>query len=625
MPTFPEDDTGSLEKARARLYTPGTQQQSSRMPLSVSKERTLQHMWKGTSGNTPYFGKRHMRLASVFFTAAFLFFIVSLGVAGYLLYYGGNAVSIDKVSVDIQGPTTIAGGDTVPLSLIITNKNAVAVENATIEIDFPDGTRSAADVQNTYPRYIENLGTLASGATVTRSVKVILFGGAGEALTLPVSLSYGTAASNAVFVKKTSYALAVSSTPLSVSVDAPTEIVAGKPFTLTLTARSNATVPLNNVVLAGAFPFGFSVTSSSVPLTDSSFLLGTLSPNTSKIVTLTGVLIGQDNEQRVFHFTIGTAKTADDSELAVTYLTQDATVTVASPFINTTLAVNGDTSDTVVVGPGSRQSVSVSYTNTLPISVMNATVAIAISGSAIDYSSIQTSRGFYRSSDHTIVFSRDTDPSLATLAPGASGIGVFTFSTLASSMLSASPMITFTVSASGTQSGQTSATEDMSASTIKTVKVATSVALTSSSLHNTGSLNNIGPIPPRADQATTYTIVWNVKNSGSSVAGGTVSATLPSYVSYTGVATGGFSYNESSHSMTWSTGDLAQGTTAQGAFQVSLTPSTSQKGMAPMIASAASFSGYDRFAGVKVSARADAVTTETKEDLGYTGANAIVQ
>ncbi|MDP2652134.1 MAG: hypothetical protein Q8O94_03290, partial [bacterium] len=397
-------------------------------------------------------------------------------------------------------------------------------------------------------------------------------------------------------------------------------------FTFTLTVHSNAPVPMDNVVLAAAFPFGFSVTSSSLPLNNSSFLLGTLQPNASKKVTLTGTLLGQDTEQRTFHFTVGTAKTAQDQTLAVTYMTQDATVTIAAPFITTVLALNGNTSVNPVVSPGGYQSVTVSYSNTLPTSVENATVTVTVSGAAVDYNSIKTTTGFYRSADHSIVFSRDTDPSLATLAPGASGLGTFTFSTLALGALPSSPTITFTVSVSGTRAGQTSVTEVMNTSATKVAKVITTVTLSASSLHNSGSISNSGPIPPRADQATTYTIAWYVRNEGSAVAGGTVSTILPSYVSYTDRTSGdGFSYNQGSRTVSWNTGDLAQGASVTGAFQVSLTPSTSQKGSAPALTKAALFSGYDRFAGVQVTASADPATTETKGDAGYVGTNAVVQ
>src|SRR5665811_1927086 len=87
-------------------------------------------------------------------------------------------------------------------------------------------------------------------------------------------------------------------------------------------------------------------------------------------------------------------------------------------------------------------------------------------------------------------------------------------------------------------------TEEVSSSVSKTVKVATTIALAVSSLHSSGSLGNNGPIPPKADQTTTYSIVLNVHGGGSAVAGGAVTTILPGYVSYTDVTTGAgtFSY-----------------------------------------------------------------------------------
>lgn len=624
-----QDDTSSLEHAREHLYKQEDESSHPHPLLSGSEKKDLPHTWQEETPQdmATHKDKRHVRLATKFFTVAILFFFISAAIAGLIFYSGSNSVSVDKIVLDIQGPTTIAGGDVVPLSLTITNKNSVAIENATFAITFPSGTRDAVDVLKPYPSYIENLGTLASGASVTRSIKAIVFGGAGQKLALPISFSYSTSGSNARFIKSDSYGLQISTTPLSVAIDALTETVSGQPFTLKLTVSSNATVPLQNVVLTGAFPFGFTPMSSSVPLNNSSFLLGTLMPGARSTVTLTGTLVGQDNEQRVFHFTVGTAQTAQNQTLAVTYMTQDSSVTIAAPFINTTLALNGDTSSNVVVAPSAQQSVSLSYTNTLPTSVTDAIIAVKLSGTGINYSSVQTVNGFYNSADRTVIFSKDTDPSLAVLAPGASGIGTFTFQTLPVNTAISAPTITFTTSVSGTRIGQANVPGQISASATKTAKVATSISLSASSLHNSGPLSNSGPIPPRTDQATTYTIMWNARNEGSTVAGGTVTTVLPGYVSYTGSTsgTGSFSYNDASKMVTWNVGDLVQGASAQGFFQVSLTPSISQKGNVVVLTKPASFSGYDRFAGVQVSAVADQVTTETKGDPGYTPINGTVQ
>ncbi|MBI5406037.1 hypothetical protein HY972_03335 [Candidatus Kaiserbacteria bacterium] len=626
MPLSPEDDTGSLERARKRLYDPEAAPQT-RTPLSAVPERLLPHAWQGELPRPAPRAARHVRLAGVFFFTAAAFFIVALSAAGYFFYFGGNAVSVDKIAIDIQGPTTVAGGETVPLSLIVTNKNPVAIENVTVEIDFPAGTRDASNVFAAYPHYVENLGTLASGANVTRSIKAVVFGGTGQTLSFPVSLSYGATGSNAVFVKKSSYTVAISAAPLEIAVNTLAETVSNKPLTLTLTVRSNAAVPLDNVVLSGDLPFGFSITSSSMPLNGSTFLLGTLSPGASKTVTLTGTLTGQNKEQRVFRFSVGTARASDTQTLAVTYMTQDATVAIVAPFIDATLALNGDTRADAVISPGSIQSVSVSYANTLATSVGNAIVAITLSGSAIDYDSIRTTNGFYNSATRTVVFSRDTDPALAALAPGASGVGTFTFSTLPVGALAPLPRVNFAISVSGTRVGQANVPEQVSSTVTRTAKVATAAVLSASALHSSGILRNGGPVPPRANQATTYSIVWNAENTGSTIAGGAVSTVLPSYVSYTGTTAGAgsFTYDDKSRTVTWNIGELAQRGSAQGVFQVSLVPSTSQRGTAPPLTGAVSFSGYDRFAGVQIAAVADPTTTETKGDPGYVPAYANVQ
>lgn len=617
MTTHPiEDDIGSLERARESLYSTTAPVRDRGILNAMGVGPVLPRAWE--EKKLPRQRVRHVRVASIFFGVSIVFFLIALGVAGYFFYFGGNAVSVDKVAIAIQGPTTIAGGDTVPLSLSITNKNPAEIENATIEIDFPEGTRNATNVQTPYPRYVENLGTLASGATITRSIKAVMFGGAGQTLSLPVSFSYSTASSNAIFEKKSSYEIAISSTPLSVSVDALSETVSGAPITFTVVVRSNATVPLDNIVLTETTPFGFSASSSSIPINNSTLFIGTLAPGASKQVTITGTLTGQDSEQRVFHFTVGTAKSAQDQTLAVAYMTQDATVSIASPFIATKLAVNGDTSGASVLAPGSRQSVSLSYTNTLSTPISDASVVVAIAGAAIDYDSIRTTSGFYNSSNHTILFSKDTDPSLAMLAPGASGLGTFTFSTTPAGI--ASPTVTFGVMASGTRLGQSNVPERVTTSATTIQKVSTAVLFQAHSIYLSG------PLPLTANQTTSYTIFWDVQNKGNAIAGGVASATLPSYVSYVGVpsGSGSFSYNNVSHVLTWNVGDIAQGGSAEGTFQVSVLPSTSQKGNIISLTSSASFSAHDRFAGVQVSASANPATTDAAQSPGYVDSDGIV-
>lgn len=626
----PQDDTevGALEQARARLYTPEGVPEVPRSPL-LRPRRSLAHLWRD---NRPpqeiaHFKRRHVRLAGLFFAGALGFFVLALAAAAYFLYFGGNSVSVKNITITLQGPSTIAGGDTVPLTIAITNRNPVSIENATIEASFPAGTRSAEDVLQPMPIFSENLGTMRSGETITRSVKAVVFGAAGETLMLPITFSYDTQGSSSTFVKKSSYPLAISSTPLSISVDTVTESISGKPFSIALIVRNNATVAISNVLVAGSFPFGFTLVSSSVEASGSAFPLGTLAAGESKTVMLTGSLDGQDGESRVLRFSVGTPGKAGSTELAMSYMTQDATIMLTAPFIAATLTLNGLPLSGATLSPSEVETITVSYTNTLSTNLTDATIAVALSGTAVDYASVRTNNGFYRSSDHTIVFSRDTDPTLASLAPGATGIGSFTFSTVPAAQFGRAPSVTFSTSVSGTRVGQSDVPEAIAATTVETIKAATAVALTSSSLHSGGPFSNTGPVPPTSDTTTAYTITWQVENAGSAVADGTVTATLPSYVTYTGVTNGQgtLSYDAASRKVTWGTGNLAAGASVQAAFQVAFLPSASQRGATPALTSATTFSGYDRFAGVTVTASIDPVTIETKGDLGYSPTWGVVQ
>src|SRR3989344_5856258 len=629
MPPSDDAEVGALEEARRRLYAIEDIPRVERPPL-LSAERSVSHAWLGAESPVPptqRLSPRHVRFATYFLISAATFFVLSAGVAGYFLYYGGNSVSVHNLDLSLEGPLTIAGGDIVPLSIAITNRNPVAIDNATIEIAFPEGSRSAENVLTPLTVYTENLGTIKSGETVTRAIKAVVFGAAGSALTLPISLSYGAAGSKAVFVKKSSSPLVISSTPLSVSVDTVTETVVGKPFTITLHVRSNATVPISHVVVAGTFPLGFSLTSSSIPTTGSNFLLGTLAAGDSRMITLIGTLEGQTAESRTFHFTVGTTKDANATDLAVSYMSQDATVTLAAPFIRTLLTLNGASLSSTTLAPNEQENVTLSYTNTLSMSVTNATISVTLSGAAVDYSSIKTSNGYYRSSDHTILFSKDTDIAFASLAPGASGIGSFSFSTVAASAFGRSPSVTFTTSVSGTRIGQSNVPEQVSGSATETVKAATAIVLTAASFHTSGAFANSGPIPPKFDTTTSYAISWKVSGAASAVAGAVVSTTLPSYVTYTGATSGQglISFDPNSRMVTWSVGDLSQGRSSQASFQVALLPSSSQRGDAPKLTSSISFSGYDRFAGVTITSSADPVTTETTGDPSYSPSKATVQ
>ena len=253
------------------------------------------------------------------------------------------------------------------------------------------------------------------------------------------------------------------------------------------------------------------------------------------------------------------------------------------------------------------------------VALEDAQVSVKISGDGLDPDSVRPGSGYYRSSDQTILFSRDTLPGLATLAPGAEGSGSFAFSPKAGSALAGakSPSITLSVSVAGRRVGETGVPESLASTVVRTVKVGTQIGFTAKALRTAGGFSNTGPWPPVAGTESTYTIQWSLANTANAVAGAKVTATLPSNVRFTGVSTpadGSVSYNATTRTVSWAPGDVAAGASLTAAFQVALLPSASERGTSPVLIANQAFSGTDRFTKQTVAGTASDLTTEVRND-----------
>jgi len=611
MPPEPEKDP--LQALNERIYRANANAEA-RVQGYVPQEQPKAYGWTPPPAPPPAPPKRGMPWTVKFLIAAGAFFLLAGGVAAFFLLHGTRAISSDRVQVQVAGPTTIASGDTVTLVFTVHNGNPAAMNSTMLFAQMPDGTRRADDDTQSYDQYTDTLGTVNAGADATRSVQVKLFGAQNQALSIPVRVEYRTEGSNALFVSNATYTVTVSTSPVSVQVSTLTQSASGQPLTLDVAVRSNATSPLTNVALmAQPYPSGFVFTSATpAPVSGSYFLVGDLAPGEEKHVKLVGTLTGQEGDQRVFRFTVGTANPDGTNTLGVPYAEGDAVVTLTHPFLNVALSVGQSNVDPVIASPGQLLNAMLTWQNTLSGPLTNARIQVKVSGNALATGSIQGGSGFYSSTDSTVLFSAQTNPSLASLQSGDSGVGSFSFAVKPAAQLAGvpNPTITLSISVAGTQSGGGSA-QTLTSTLTRTIKVGSEVSLTGALSHTGGMITNTGPVPPVAGTKTTYTVKWTAKNALNSVGGAKVSATLPDYVTFTGVldpANSAITYNDATRTVTWNVGDLGSGATSAAGFQVSVLPSASQNGTSPIVVNAATFTGTDRFTSQQVSAQADPLT-----------------
>ena len=337
---------------------------------------------------------------------------------------------------------------------------------------------------------------------------------------------------------------------------------------------------------------------------------------------MTGRVDGQDGDEKVFRFIAGSSKDRTGAKVDVPFLSVPASVTVHRPFITGSISVDSKTGEKISVAAGKTLQGTVTWQNNLADSVGNVELRLHLAGPVIDTASIKSSSGFYQSGDSTIVWTSAQDPSLALVPPGGTGTLSFSFATLvpgAGGTVYQNPTVDLSLSVRGTRSGESGVPEEVTSSAKTQVVLSSAVSLAATALHNTGSFNNPGILPPRAESTTSYAILWSIRNSSNAIGNASVSVVLPSYVSFVAAAGGtNIVYDSASRTVRWTIGDITAGagyTSAalQGTFQVALTPSSSQVGEVPALTGTAVLAGTDRFAQVGISASAEAPTTRLSE------------
>lgn len=576
------------------------------------------------------FSKKQHTLAKWLFGLAVVFFVGALGVAVFFLTGDRNVLSADKIDITVTGPSLVSAGEVVPLAIEIENKNASTLEVADLLIEYPAGTRSADDVSAPLLRARMGLGNLAPGSRTATTSKAIVFGEEGTKQQIVVSLEYRVAGSNAIFVKERAFVVEIDDSPVALSVEGPTRVNSGDNVELELTIRSNSTAPIENVVVAAEYPFGFEFLSSNPDASfgETMWSLGDLEPEGERTVVVRGTIEGQNDEERIFHFDLGVGDENDVTDIGTSFAKAEHTIRIARPFIDLGLAVGGDTGELFTSGVGQDIDLDITWRNNLSGKLADGVVQLVITGDGLDETYVRPGTGFYDSGRNTATWDKRTIPTLALFEPGETGRATVGLRALTSEDLAGkvvNPQIDLALSFRGMPVSESDVPEQVRTEAVGTIRINTDATLAETIYHRAGPLSNAGPIPPRVEDETTYTVVWEVSSSVNDVTGARVSTRLPPYVSWKGVvspADEDIVFNPSTGEIEWVVGTVRAGAGYSGsarrvAFQIGLTPSVTQVGGAPVLVQSVTLSGTDGFTGSPVSDGQAERTTVINGDPGF--------
>lgn len=560
------------------------------------------------------------------FTVSLIFFVIALGVAAFVFLGGGNLVSSRNVDIKVFGPISVPGGQEVSLDINILNNNNVDLNSAVLLMEYPDGTRSPSDLSKEFGREKFDLGVVKSGQSYRQPVSLVFFGEKESVKTIKISLEYRVENSSALFYKEKTHEVVISSAPIILTPTYPKEVNSNQDINFNLEVVSNSKDTLDTFLVEVDYPFGFIFESASPEpqFGDNVWRFERLASGAKRTISIKGKVVGQNNEEKIFKVIAGSPSEDDERRVAVPLSELTEAIVVRKPFIGLEAIVDGQSGNANIKN-GNSASAEVVVTNNLASKLFNAVVEVEFSGPAFDrYSVFPSSNGFFQSSNNTILWDKRSIPEFAEMNPGSKMRLSFRFVPLDYSKIPANtnPEVNIAIKIKGERVTESGSVEQVTAFESRKAILATDIILSSKITRSVGNLENFGPIPPRADNPTSYTIIWSISNSFNQVSNAEVRATLPSYVKWTDIyspSSESIAFNSVTNEVVWNAGSILSNTgfstpPKQVIFQIEFLPSVSQIGGAPMLVGQSKFSGIDKITGLKVESTASLLSTNFSLD-----------
>ncbi len=569
--------------------------------------------------------KRRYRLFIL--VASLVFFTLTAVVSSVYLFYGANQISAKNISLTLNAPLAIAGGEMVAMQVGITNQNSIPITATMLIVNYPPGTRSAdEEARELYEERIP-VEDIAAGQAVNIPVRAVLYGEENEEKEIRVAVEYRVEGSSGTFFKEIDPQLIkITSSPLVVRVSGVDKISSGQDIELRLLVQSNSASVQKDVLVSTGYPntFTFESADPEPAYGDNSWFIEELPPNGSTEIKIKGTVAGLANELSEVQVKVGNPELNNQFMMGSVLSQTRFSYIIEKPFTGVVFSVNGDSDGLAVLEPGAVADVRVEVKNTLDEPIYDMRVEIKPEGNLIRDDLLTVSDGYYDASSKVIRHEVSGDNSLAEVGPGQTR--EFTFQVKADE---GQTTASFKVSANvfARRVNEESASEALIGTSVAEVKYSSKSDLGAELGYDNGPFTDTGAIPPVAGRETSYTVTLVAEAGVNDMTGAVVTTSLPQYVSWLDVTKGDgkVEFNPVSKQLKWTVGDVGANTKKTLSFQVALLPSVTQVGRTAVVIGSQELRATDRFTGVSLRAQGDVLMNELSTELGFVRDNGIVQ
>lgn len=577
----PEYKSSALDSAEHDLYDPRKKMED--MTPHHMRDRKSQELPTSWGDNTPIiiqaeqekgfsFGAR-LLILSIFIL------IATLGFTAWKVMSLRNVVSPANIDMTADITPYVEGGESVPITLALSNKNASPLQNAVVTLIYEQGTGSQDEQAKVHEK--RDIGEINPGEYKRQDFRIVLYGSEAESRTLTFKLEYKVSGSNAVFSKVINTVTTLKTPPISVKIDGPKTLSIGQSGTFSITVKNNSATTSLPSVLQLTLPNTFTLSASSPKTisTNSSWSVPALQSGESTTYSVTGSLSGTDGETVTIKGIVGFRGETENS-VGIIYSSQVVDIKLRASPLAIGMELDTESGSVDKLRYGDRANINITYSNVGKIPLQDVTLKLALTGEAALYKQIDPLEGHYDSVSQTITWDKTNFAPLATIPPGVNGAFRIFVPIVSKGTNSPALKIIFTGSAS------TAGSNDVIATISKNWFVQGSAIINAETHFKSSPFANSGPIPPVANKETTYTLHLAV-SAQNALINTKASFILPAYVTWRGVTSddAAISYDTKTRTVTWTIGRMDAGKKVTADIGVSVKPSQSHVGKMPSITS----------------------------------------
>lgn len=541
-------------------------------------------------GVTPAYASRGRRMRGFIYGIMALAVIFAAGGLGWFLWSKEPSFTEKNLEFTIEAPSETTSGEKVEYAVKFTNHNPQALTAVRLVFFYPSEAVVIKDGQlSSFLTEEVKIDRIEPGGSGQYSFLAYVVGERGEVKKATARLIFTPTEVRSSFEKETAVATTIRAWEVALTLVAPPNAVSGQSTSYLLDYRNESSQELSNLKLKFTYPDDFTATrfNPSPAAGNNTWVIKQIKPGEGNRIVVDGLLKGSERESKA----VTVALQREVEGAWINYERATSSTIISTPLLSTSLTVN-DQAGSYIAQLGEQLNYQIKFTNNSEVDLTGLTISAKLEGTMFDLSNLRSNNGFFDAGSKTVTWNASSSPLLNRLAPGQYGVVDFTINlknTFPTSGLGAKDLVAkVSVKAETATVPPGYFSDTLTAQAESVAKIKSLPGFEQWLQSSAGGLEGSGPLPPRVEQKTVYTVVWRMSNTSGDILKTVMKGVLPVGVEWADNARVSGqqalpSFKSSSREVIWDVGVLPSGTGStapkyEAFFQVAITPSAAQAG-----------------------------------------------